>query len=124
VTTISEFILDRIGEDEFLAEHMVRRHGARYLRAAMPSPDQVLNSYNPWNVLALCTARRKIVSACRAPGGDAVSALQGLCDTLRELAAEWATHPDYCATWAPHHRVPSQVAAQDYGFLEAPARSW
>ena len=106
--TIHDFILDRIDEDQSLAEHMIKRQGVRYLRMPALTGSADLNPWNPWNVLALCAARRRTVASHQVSDLDE-DRLPGPCDELRELAAEWAAHPDYLVVWAPRHRVPSQA---------------
>jgi len=106
VSSICDFILDRISEEEFLADHMIRRHGARYLRAAVAATASGVHPGNPWNVMELCAERRRIVLS-HADESDTGATVPG---PLRVLAAAWSTHPDYRASWAPGFRLPRQQA--------------
>jgi hypothetical protein len=109
--TIGDFIRARVDDDELLAEHMLGRY------ADQPGDLADLGTWHPRRVLALCAARRHLVLDHRA--GTAVTGWSACtcgregsprppCSTLRALALEWRSHPDYRAEWRAHP-VPGQA---------------
>jgi hypothetical protein len=114
VTTIGEFILARVDDDEFLAERMVRaRVGAEHHTGDVTG----LGTWDPRRVLASCAARRQLVLTHRVGGSTRALTACGCgrpgascppCQTLRALALEWSGHPDYQAEWRGHP-IPRQA---------------
>jgi hypothetical protein len=112
VVTIGDFILARVDEDAFLAGLMVEH----CTPGAGPACATGSGPWSPRRVLALCTARRRLVEShrisrrdeTRCPCGRPGSAYPP-CHTLRAVALEWADHPDYRPEWRAHP-VPLQVA--------------
>lgn len=106
MTTLTEFLLARIAEDEEAAGRLPadghRVADGRVLSVAGTGagwPDR----WNPVRVLAECEAKRRIVAlhpemleACQ--GCDAESYP---CRTLLALALPYADHPDYREEWRP-----------------------
>lgn len=95
MTTLTDFLLARIAEDEAAA------NDPRYVWSAdIGEPVQ-----NPARVLAECAAHRQIIAnltslAARQPIDDWSPADSALIDTIRALAATYADHPDYRPEWA------------------------
>ena len=110
MTTLADFLLARIAEDEAVARRI----------AAVGSCEP---AYHPARVLAECAAKRAIVEmhalmdggdpdsfpyesedgrtvwpGCVICDGDSTPRRLG-CDTVRHLAAPYADHPDYDPTW-------------------------
>ena len=114
MVSIGAFILARVDDDAFLAEHMVRRD------TSSAPPDEAnlaqLRTWDPWRVLAACAVRRSLVLSHRIAGADrtamcacgAPDSLAAPCYTLRALALEWADHDDYEPAWRAHP-VPRQA---------------
>ena len=114
MATIGAFILARVDDDAFLADHMVRRG------TSTAPPDEaglaLLRAWDPWRVLAACAVRRTLVLNHRVGGEDPTAtcpcgrpdAVEAPCYTLRALALEWADHGDYQAAWRAHP-VPRQA---------------
>ena len=108
-TTLADFLLARIAEDEA---------DARYLMVGLPPATGGPYSVDhPARVLAECEAKRRIVElhgvddptgrlypgaplACRVCDHDGSDRVYP-CDTLRTLAAVYADHPDYGESWRP-----------------------
>lgn len=122
--TITDFILDRIAEDE---ESASRYHRLLCLRTACDNEgcvwddqeriedERVCTCGYPARVLAGCKAKRAIVGAhqsyvmaegevcenCRGEEKDEWFREPWPCATVRHLAAVYASHPDYDPAWAP-----------------------
>ena len=103
MTTLSEFLLARITEDEAAARELID-NGPEWMEEA------VSFGANPDRVLAECEARRRIVEGLHNILGDAPdqadgTALRGYVEALwvvvQELAAVYADHPDYQPGWKP-----------------------
>jgi hypothetical protein len=107
--TITEFLLDRIADDERIA---------RLFDDVEPTPVEVYSPESGWfermpdpaRVLAECAAKRAIVEwgvrvtdrAVQYPGDVAYVFAAGLVDRQTQyLAAVYADHPDYDETWKP-----------------------
>ena len=124
MSTLREFLLDRILEEETLAQRAIDAHatGHRWLPAdAEDGPH--FSHWNPWRVLSGCVAKRLIISAhrdvgpgldrraepdralkadaCSTCGQDDEYAIEWPCYTLRVLALEWVDHPSYRQEWRP-----------------------
>lgn len=83
MTTLTDFLLARIAEDE----------------ADVADPAAALH-YAPDRVLAECEAKRRIVE--RHSGCDEVSyGDTSTCPDARDLALPYADHPDYRPEWKP-----------------------
>lgn len=90
--TITEFLLDRIAEDETTSVHEI---DCGYAMAEYGKPCSC-----GWEkrMDRACEAKRRIVEHCEpdpitlSPGDDYV---------LRSLASEYADHPDYREEWRP-----------------------
>ena len=90
--TIAEFLLARIAEDEEWVRH------PDWCRAV--ADDQACDCDGPARVLAECEAKRRIVE--REPlWNDPPEVRELYDDTLRDLAAIYADHPDYDEEWRP-----------------------
>jgi len=117
---IRDFLLARIREDEVLAESMIDRHGDSGFAWAADHEDDAryLDRWGPWRVLALCVMRRQLVRT----HGDSVVEIEDPvggkgtrlvcgecgptgypepwpCQTLRVLALDWVSHPEYRPEW-------------------------
>lgn len=111
---IGEFIVARVEADAFLAERMVRRLGGAELTA-----DDIrgLGAWDPRRMLVSCTTRRQLVLSHRT-GHPALGSVPcdccqpdatcPPCYTMRALALEWSSHPDYQPEWRAHP-VPRQA---------------
>lgn len=122
MSTITDFILERVSEEEALAHAALDDLGPDYGWDAAAVGEH-FDRWNPWRVEAACIGRRLIVKAHRN-AGPAVSQRRGKgpdlyaatcatcgqsdeypnpwpCYTLRVLALEWAGHPDYRPEWRP-----------------------
>lgn len=114
--TITDFILDRIAEDEaLLATPMARRMVGRRIvdEPIKRLPEYVVRDRERW--AAECKAKRAIVGAhqsyvmaegevcenCRGEEKDEWFREPWPCATVRHLAAVYASHPDYDPAWAP-----------------------
>jgi len=107
MTTLAEFLLARIWDDQTIAEsarvHVDDLDGWPAVTAA-----HVLR-HDPARVLAECEAKRRIVERYRrherdvTPHGVALddSARFALEDTVRDLAQTYADHPAYRQEWRP-----------------------
>jgi Family of unknown function (DUF6221) len=117
MVAIGEFILARVDDDAFLAEHMLTRRGQVISVTQSSSDVAAVDVRDPGRMISSSDARRRIVldhrvggagrgwtpCACGRPGSACPP-----CHTLRALAMEWADHPDYRAEWRPH-AVPRQA---------------
>jgi hypothetical protein len=129
VTTLTEFLLARIAEDEERARRAADVDGAAELLAALPTPlFEGLRAAFPARVLAECEAKRRIVAEhemttiretttakgtyhwpayCRRCTMDGEYAdisrepREEPCVTLLALALPYADHPDYRDEWRP-----------------------
>jgi hypothetical protein len=124
MTTLREFLLERIMEDETLAQAAIDAHGPghRWNEAATSDGAHFVH-WNPWRVLSGCVAKRLIIAAHRdvGPGLDRRAdpdlalkthacstcgqydeyAIDWPCYTLRVLALDWVDHPHYRQEWRP-----------------------
>lgn len=123
MTTLREFVLERIHEEELAAQSVIDRYPANH---RWSERDAVAGAYprhwDPWRALTGCMAKRLLVNAhCnggpsipdqpRLSGGSGSRAcadcgrygdhLTGPCYTLRVLALHWVDHPSYRNEWRP-----------------------
>ena len=123
---LDEFLLDRIAEDKRMAIHAATASGREQWTVGdfhTPGPVQGkaaehVARHDPARVLAECTARRRLVLACRDTGPEMAflgSRPRGLPDfplspsdghqlaalTLALLAIPYADHSDYRPEWRP-----------------------
>jgi hypothetical protein len=130
--TLRDFVLERIHEEETLAQAAIDAHDMNHpwrSRTGVDGDDQHFAHWNPWRVLSACVAKRLLVAAHRdvGPGVDhrageptpvahACStcgqydeyAVAWPCYTLRALALDWVDHPGYRREWRPR-RISSGV---------------
>ena len=116
---IVEFILDRIAEEEGLAEGALDHLPLVSISTGGPddgaSPiEQFVGHWNPWRVLSQCMLQRHLVKTHR-PLLDAAGRMRcGTCDdpgagswpcpSTLLVANQWADHPEFRAEWALHRR--------------------
>lgn len=137
--TLTEFLLERIDEDESLAQAAIDAHRIDHTWDHLAGPDGALFArWNPWRVLSACVAKRLIIAAHRdigagidgrADSGQALKAhvcstcgqfdqyaIEWPCYTLRLLALDWVDHPSYRREWRPRRlnsgveRAPERAA--------------
>lgn len=144
-TTLREFLLARILEEESLAQEAIDAHDPGYRWEASDDADGAHAAHwNPWRVLSSCVAKRLVIAAhrdvgagldrraeadralkahaCSTCGQYDEYAIEWPCYTLRVLALEWVDHPSYRQDWRPQRlssgvgRAPAASAS-----TEAPA---
>lgn len=97
--TLTEFLLDRIADDEAVARRG-SRHNAREVYA---NDNYGCLLVDPARVLAECEAKRRIVQLHGNdwnPRGKCQACDEvGPCDTLRALALPYADHGDFQEVW-------------------------
>ena len=118
---LETFLLERIGEDEQIAQEAIDAHESGYHWGRVDTVDgRHLMRWNPWRVISSCMAKRliitahsdagpgvqpghkdEIVHACRACGCVDQVATEWPCYTLKVMALSWADHPDYRPDWRP-----------------------
>ena len=124
MSTLREFLLDRIVEEENLAQQAIDAHSAGHRWEELDPGDRPhFLHWNPWRVLAGCVAKRLIIAAHRdvGPGLDRRAepdralkphacstcgqydeyAIDWPCYTLRVLALDWVDHAQYRTEWRP-----------------------
>lgn len=95
---ISEFLLARIAEDEAAAREALGRH--RWVQGRYPGTTyEHIARHDPARVLAECKAHRAIVTRYGVPDPHRPAERCTDCDTLYDLAAVFADHPDYQDVW-------------------------
>ncbi|MBO9523469.1 MAG: hypothetical protein J7518_18215 [Nocardioidaceae bacterium] len=121
--TLRDFLLERIQEEETLAQAAIDAHGIGHVwRGAEDDADgEHFARWNPWRVLASCVSKRLIIAAhrdigvgvdgraddeikeqaCSTCGQYDQYAIAWPCYTLRVLALDWADHPSYRREWRP-----------------------
>lgn len=116
---IVEFILDRIAEEEGLAERALDH--MPLVGISDDGPDEAaspiaefIGHWNPWRVLSLCVLQRHVVMTHRPLMDEAGRMRCGTCDdpgagswpcaSMLLLANEWADHHEFRAEWALHRR--------------------
>jgi hypothetical protein len=124
MNTLREFLLERILEEETLAQAAIDAHDPGYRWEAEDDADRAhFTHWSPWRVLSSCVAKRLIIAAHRdaGPGVDSRAdpdralkahacstcgqydefAIAWPCYTLRVLALDWVDHPAYRQEWRP-----------------------
>jgi len=111
--TLTEFLLERIAEDEAMA-----RGAGTYCWDELAFHDEARNDiphiarHSPARVLAECEAKRLAIEAAwyaqviheqdyDSHTQERMSADNDNPDVLRHLSTVYAAHPDYRAEWAP-----------------------
>ena len=99
MTTLPDFLLARIAEDERRVE---------FVRGFIPDEGDQGEYINPARVLAECEAKRRIVEASRSyhesdqdPDPDDPDGGWALSIALRALALPYADHTDWREEWRP-----------------------
>jgi len=127
VTTLTEFLMARIAEDEAQARDAIAERN-RIFHNDPPGPDLTLESYpdagvpfvavGPERVLAECAAKRCIVElhqpepwkldptrlmcdGCSGVDDPYIDQIPFPCANLKYLAEVYADHPDYDEAWRP-----------------------
>lgn len=122
MTSLREFLLARIFEDETRAQQEIDRLTALPV-STKPTVEGDQPTSNPWRALSGCVSKRLIIAAHRdvGPGVDRLAgpdqtsrphacatcgrydeyAIDWPCYTLRALALDWVDHPDYRLEWRP-----------------------
>lgn len=102
MTTLTEFLLVRIAEDEAEARHYLDD-----LAACPPSAYDMaqvgwIEAGSPDRVLAECEAKRRIVETFEGDDADLYDdSWKGADMCARILATVYADHPDYREEWRP-----------------------
>lgn len=110
MTSLTEFILARIAEDEAAARAEDERKTAWFKefggRAAVAFTEWDAGPGDPARTLAQCAALRRIVAACGPvvayesyEGPDYYGGTEACELTLRALASIWADHESYDPAW-------------------------
>lgn len=121
MSSLREFLLERILEDESAAQHAIDSYPPAHRWSA--SDDATAPQYahdDPWRMLSGCVAKRLLVAAHRDvgptlevvgghPHAQACSTcgpydeqdVDGPCYTLRVLGLHWVDHPSYRSEWRP-----------------------
>jgi hypothetical protein len=131
MSTLKEFVLERILEDETAAQRAIDAYPRSYRWSISGSAGGAPRyaHEDPWRVLSGCVAKRLIVRAhsvasptlgvvgragtrppqcCPTCGeGDDQIQSNGPCYTLRVLALHWVDHPDYRNEWRPEWLRPA-----------------
>lgn len=141
--TLRDFLLERILDDETVAQEAIDSHRIDHTWTGAAGADgEHFARWNPWRVLTACVAKRLIIAAHRdvGPGIDRRAsldrtvkfhacstcgqydeyAIEWPCYTLRVMALEWADHPSYREQWRPQ-RLSSGVGRVPAGL--PPART-
>ena len=100
MTTLTEFLLARIGEDHLAARLAAPLSRGWVAAFQMPPSDPVgkcIAGWTPYRILEECEAKRQIVALhpCDDCGTD------DPCATLRFLGSPYVDHPDYRDEWRP-----------------------
>jgi hypothetical protein len=122
--TLREFLLERILEEEALAQAAIDAHPPLHAWDLADDADGAhFQHWNPWRVLSSCVAKRLIIAAhrdvgagvdrradpdrtlkahaCSTCGQYDEYAIEWPCYTLRVLALDWVDHPAYRQEWRP-----------------------
>ena len=124
MSTLREFLLERILEEETLAQAAIDAHDPGHRWDGADEADNAhFRHWSPWRVLSGCVAKRLIIAAHRdvGPGLDSRAepdhavkphacstcgqydeyAIAWPCYTMRVLALDWVDHPAYRQEWRP-----------------------
>jgi hypothetical protein len=107
MTTLTDFLLARIAEDEERAK-MARGWQTGSRHEGQPLDWSIhMDRWSPDRVLAECAAKRRTVEAVHPvveyesyEGPDYYGGTEACETTLRALASVYADHPDYREEWA------------------------
>jgi hypothetical protein len=139
---LREFLLERILDEETLAQAAIDAHPNGYEWEATDDADEAhFARWNPWRVLSSCVAKRLIVAAhrdvgagvdrraeadhvlkphaCSTCGQYDEYAIEWPCYTLKVLALDWVDHPEYRQEWRPQRlssgvgRAPAASAVRE-----------
>ena len=122
--TLRDFLLERILEEETLAQAAIDAHATGHAWDLGSDADGAhFGHWNPWRVLSTCVAKRLIIAAhrdvgagldkradpermlkahaCSTCGQYDEFAIEWPCYTLRVVALEWVDHPQYRQEWRP-----------------------
>lgn len=122
--TLRDFLLERILDDETVAQEAIDSHRIDHTWTGAAGADgEHFARWNPWRVLTACVAKRLIIAAHRdvGPGIDRRAsldrtvkfhacstcgqydeyAIEWPCYTLKVLALDWVDHPAYRQEWRP-----------------------
>jgi hypothetical protein len=145
--TLRDFLLERILEEETLAQAAIDAHATGHSWDGEDDADSAhFARWNPWRVLSSCVAKRLIIAAhrdvgagvdrradparmlkahaCSTCGQYDEYAIEWPCYTLKVLALDWVEHPSYRQEWRPQRlssgvgRAPAASAME-----QAPAAS-
>jgi hypothetical protein len=141
---LRDFLLERIHEEETLAQAAIDAHATGH--AWKPSEDadgEHFARWDPWRVLSGCVAKRLIIAAhrdvgagldrraesdrmlkahaCSTCGQYDEYAIEWPCYTLRVLALDWVDHPAYRPEWRPQ-RLSSGVGRAPAASAERASR--
>jgi hypothetical protein len=140
--TLREFLLERILEEEALAQAAIDAHPPLHAWDLADDADGAhFQHWNPWRVLSSCVAKRLIIAAhrdvgagvdrradpdrtlkahaCSTCGQYDEYAIEWPCYTLRVLALDWVDHPAYRQEWRPQRlssgvgRAPAASASME-----------
>jgi hypothetical protein len=118
MTTLTDFLLARIAEDEAAAREAIRMRDRIDFIRQPEVPDLAFEAWDdapvpfvavgPERVLAECEAKRRIVGMC-IPSGDDEDGVpfyvggygEAYVEALGFLALPYADHPDYREDWRP-----------------------
>jgi hypothetical protein len=121
---LREFLLERIHEEEALAQAAIDAHPTGHVwKPAEDADGAHFAHWDPWRVLSGCVAKRLIIAAhrdvgagldrradpdralkahaCSTCGQYDEYAIEWPCYTLRVLALDWVDHPAYRPEWRP-----------------------
>ena len=122
--TLRDFLLERILEEETLAQAAIDAHPTGHVWEPADDADgEHFAHWNPWRVLSGCVAKRLIIAAhrdvgagvdrratperilkahaCSTCGQYDEYAIEWPCYTLKVLALDWVDHPAYRQEWRP-----------------------
>ncbi len=144
--TLRDFLLERILEEETLAQAAIDAHATDHNWDDAEDADGAhLGRWNPWRVLSTCVAKRLIIAAhrdvgagvdrradpermvkahaCSTCGQYDEYAIEWPCYTLRVLALDWVDHPSYRQEWRPQRLSSGVGRAPAASAMEPPKDS-
>jgi hypothetical protein len=128
---LREFLLERILDEETLAQAAIDAHPTGHTWRSSTGPDgDHFGHWDPWRVLSGCVAKRLIIAAhrdvgagldrradpdrmlkahaCSTCGQYDEYAIEWPCYTLRVLALDWVDHRPRAPRWPPPGARPSR----------------